>query len=79
MILRRISCLRDLILKPRPDLMTLEGDGGGNLKSWKTLRGEGSGWNLVGKISTSPIYMINIIGTDLLSLGDLKGGLVLKN
>ena len=29
--------------KSRPDLMTLEGVGGGNLKSWKTLRVEGSG------------------------------------
>ena len=29
--------------KSRPDLMTLGGVGGGNLKSWKTLRVEGSG------------------------------------
>ena len=30
--------------KSRPDLMTLGGvGGGGNLKSWKTLRVEGSG------------------------------------
>ena len=42
--------------------------GGGNLKSWKTLRVERSGWNLVEKISTSPRYMIDITGTDPLSL-----------
>ena len=29
--------------KSRPDPVTLGGVGGGNLKSWKTLRGEGSG------------------------------------
>ena len=29
--------------KSRPDLMTLGGVGGGNLKSWKILRVEGSG------------------------------------
>jgi len=34
----------------------------------------------VGKISTSPRYVIEITGTDLLSLGNfLGGGLVLKN
>ena len=30
---------------------------------------EGSGLNLVGKISTSPRYMFDINGTDPLSLG----------
>jgi len=29
--------------KSRPDPVTLGGVGGGNLKSWKTLRVEGSG------------------------------------
>ena len=40
---------------------------------------EGSELNLVGKISTSPRYGSDIIGTDLLSLGELEGGLILKN
>ena len=30
--------------------------------------------NLVGKISRSPRYVIDIIGTDLLCLGELGGG-----
>ena len=50
------------------------GVGRGNLKSWKTLRVEGSGRNLVGRISTSPRYMIDITRTDSLSLGELGGG-----
>ena len=51
--------------KFRLDLVTLGEDlGGGNLKSWKKPRVEGSGRNLVGKISTSPRYMIDITGTD---------------
>ena len=33
----------------------------------------------MGKISTSPRYVIDITGTDPLSLGELGGGLVLKN
>ena len=34
----------------------------------------------MGKISTSPRYMIDITGTDPLSLGQLGGGgLILKN
>ena len=34
----------------------------------------------MGKISTSPRYMIEITGTDPLSLGQLgEGGLILKN
>ena len=32
----------------------------------------------MGKISTSPRYGIDITGTDLLSLGELGGGLILK-
>ena len=35
---------------------------------------------VVGKIITSPRYVININGTDLFSLGELGGGgLILKN
>ena len=49
--------------------MTLEGFGRGKPKTWKTLRVEGSGRNLLGKINTSPRYMIDINGTDPLSLG----------
>ena len=48
--------------------------GGGVLKSLKTLRAEGSGSNLVGKISRIHRYMIVIIGMDLLYLGELGGG-----
>ena len=48
--------------------------GGGNLKSWKTLRVEKSGLKLVGKISTRPRYVIDITRTDPLSLGELGGG-----
>ena len=33
----------------------------------------------MGKISVSPRYVIDITGTDLLSLGELGGGLVLRN
>ena len=33
----------------------------------------------MGKISTSPRYVIDITGTDPLSLGELGGGLILKN
>ena len=62
----------------RPDPVTLGAVGGGNVKSWKTLRVEGSGWNLVGKIITSPGYVIEITGTDPLSLEELGGGLILK-
>ena len=69
----RISCLRALILNP--DQIQWHcgelGGGGGNLKSWKTVRVEGSGWNLVGKIITSPRYVIDITRTDPLSLGEL--------
>ena len=31
------------------------------------------------KISTSPRYVIDVTGTDSLSLEELEGGLVLKN
>ena len=33
----------------------------------------------MGKISTSTRYVIKITGTDLLSLGEFGGGLILKN
>ena len=70
----RISCLRALILNP--DWIWWHwGELRGGLKSWKTLRVEGSGWNLVGKISTSTRYIIDITGTDLLCFGELGGGL----
>jgi len=52
---------------------------GGSLKSWKTLKMEGSGSNLMGKISTNPRYVIDIAGTGTLSLRKLRGGLILKN
>ena len=45
----------------------------GNRKSWKTLGVERSGWNLMGRISTSSRYVIYISGTDPLSLGELGG------
>ena len=51
--------------------MTLGGIGGGGIKSWKTHRVEGSGLNLVVKIIISPRYVIEITGTDPLSLGEL--------
>ena len=35
---------------------------------------EGLGWNLVVKIVTSPRYVIDLTGTDPLSLGELGGG-----
>ena len=45
----------------------------GYRKSWKTLRVERSGLNLVGRISTSSRYVFDIIRPDLLSLGVLEG------
>ena len=39
----------------------------GKLKILETLRVEGLGWNLVEKTYTSPIYVIEITGTDSLS------------
>ena len=54
--------------------MALGGEvGGGNLRSWKTLRVEVSGRNFVAKISTSPRYVIDITGPDPLFLGKLGG------
>ena len=53
--------------------MTLRGIGGGNRKSLEMLRVERSGENLVGRISTSPRYFIDITGPDPLSLGELGG------
>ena len=61
-------------LKSRPDLLTLGGVGGGNHKSWKTLRMERSGRNLVSKISKCRIYVIDVTGLDPLSLEELGGG-----
>ena len=51
----------------------------GDLKSWKTLRLEWLGWNLMGQIRRSPRYMIYITGMDPLCFGELGGGLILKN
>ena len=47
--------------KSRLDPVTLRGVGGRNLKSWKKLRVEGSGSNLMGKINRSVRYVIDII------------------
>ena len=61
--------------KSRLDPVTLgRGVRGGNLKSWKTLRVEISGWIFVGKISISPRYVIDVTGMDSLSLRDWGGG-----
>ena len=60
--------------KSRPDLLTLGGVGGGNRKSWKTLRVEISGYNLVGRISKRLRYVIDVTGLDSVSLGVLGGG-----
>ena len=59
--------------KSRQNSVTLRGVGGGNLKSWKALRIEGSGWNLLEKVSTSPRYVIDIKETNPLSLGEFGG------
>ena len=64
--------------KSRPDLLTLGGVAGGNLKSWKTFRVEGSVGNMVEKMITSLRCVIVVTGTDLLSL-EWGGGLMLKN
>ena len=55
--------------KSRPNLVVLGGVGGGNRKSWITLRVERSGQNLVGRICTSLRYVIEITRSDPLSLG----------
>ena len=60
--------------KSQPDLLTLGGVGEGNRKSWKTLRVEKSGGNLVGRISKCRIYVIDATILDTLSLGELGGG-----
>ena len=61
-------------LKSRPDLLTLGGGvGGGNRKSWKTLRVEKSGRNLVGRISKCCIYVIDLTVLDPLSVWELGG------
>ena len=60
--------------KSRPDLLTLGGVGEGNRKSWKTLRVERSGWNLVGRIGKFRRYVIDVTELDPLSLGELGGG-----
>ena len=57
MDLNEISYLEGLVaqtsyFKFRPDPVSLGGVGG--WKSWKTLRVERSGWNLMGRIITSP-------------------------
>ena len=57
--------------KSRPDLLTLGGVGEGSQKSWKTLRVERSGCNLLGRISTCYRYLIDIIGTVLFTLEEL--------
>ena len=46
----------------------------GNRKSWKKLRVERSGWNLVGRISKLCRYMIDVTGLDPLFFGELVGG-----
>ena len=62
-------------------MVRLGGSWRGNRKSWKTLRVERLGWNLVGRISTSPRYMVDITRLDLLSFEELErgGGLIQKN
>ena len=60
--------------KSRPDLLTLGGVGAGNQKSWKTLRVEKSGWNLVDRIRECRIYVIDVFVLHPISLGDLGGG-----
>ena len=69
----KFDVLKDIVFqssyfKFRLDPMTLRGVGGGDLQSWKMLRVEGLGWNLVGKIITNPRCVIDITGTDPLSL-----------
>jgi len=55
----------------RPDPVTLEGAGGESLKSWKTLRVEGSECNLVGRIIKCRRCVIDVTGMDQLSLVEL--------
>ena len=60
----RIFVSQSSDFKSRLDTVTLRGVGWAVLKSWKMLTVEGSGLNLVGKISTSPRYVIDITRTD---------------
>jgi len=48
----------------RLDPVTFGGVGGESLKSWKTLRVEGSECNLLGRISKCRRYVIEITGMD---------------
>ena len=68
----KFDILKDIVsqscyLKSRPDLVILGGGGMGKPKILETLRVEDR-MKLDGKISTSPRYMIDITGTDPLSL-----------
>ena len=50
----------------------------GETEILEMLRVERLGWNLMGKVSTSYRYVIDIIGTDLFTLEEL-GGVDLEN
>ena len=65
--------------KSRPDLVVFGGFRRGNQKSWKTLRVERSGLNLVGRINKCRRYVIDVTGLDLLSLGELEGSSALAS
>ena len=70
----KFNILKDIVsqssyFQSPPDPLTLGGVGGGNLRSWKTLKSGEIGIKLGGKIKTSPRYVIDIAGTDLLPLG----------
>ena len=54
--------------------MTFGGVGGGPEIVEKRLEWRNRGLNLVGRINTSPRYVIDITGTDLLCLKELGGG-----
>ena len=55
----------------QPDLLTFGGVGGGNRKSWKTLRVEEG---FVDRISKFRRFVIDVTVLDSLSLGELGGG-----
>ena len=55
--------------KSRPDLVTLGGVGREKPKILENTQSGGIGRKLGGKMSTSSRYMIDITGTDPLSLG----------
>ena len=63
-----------LYIKSQPDLLTLEGVGEGNQKSWKTLRVVKLGRNLVGRISKCRRNVIDLTVLDPISLGELGVG-----